>query len=62
LALAAPAALLLGGLWALVRTYQGWREGRASRAWQGAGWFLLTTMLLVLMTSLPPLTGSTVIG
>ena len=44
---------LLGGLRAFVRTYQAWRQDGAWWPWQGAGWFLLTAMLLVLTTSLP---------
>lgn len=62
LALSAPAILLAGGLRAFFRTYRTWREGRASWAWHGAGWFLLTLMLLVLTTSMPALTGTTVFG
>jgi hypothetical protein len=60
LALGAPAILLLGGLRAFVRTYQNWRRNEMSWPWQGAGWFLLTLMLLVLTSSLPPLAGSVV--
>ncbi len=33
-----------------------------SSAWQGAGWFLLTSMLLVLTTSMPALAGFPVLG
>lgn len=62
LALAAPAVLMIGGLRAFVRAYQNWRRGEMSSAWQGAGWFLLTSMLLVLTTSLPALTGSAVLA
>jgi hypothetical protein len=61
LALAAPGILLAGALRAFVRTYQTWRSGRLSLAWQGAGWILLTLMLLVL-TGTPALTGITVLG
>jgi hypothetical protein len=62
LALAAPAVLLAGGLRAFFRTYQTSRKGRSSPAWQGAGWFLLTLMLLMLSTGVPALTGITVFG
>ena len=62
LALAAPGALLAGGLRAFFRTHQMAREGRPSWAWHGAGWFLLTLMLLVLTASMPALNGITVIG
>jgi hypothetical protein len=57
LALGAPAILLLGAVRAFVRTYQHWRRNETSWAWQGSGWFLLTLMLLVLTSSLPPLAG-----
>ena len=55
LALGAPAILMFGGLRAFVRTYQTWRRHETWWAWQGAGWFLMTLMLLVLMMSLPTL-------
>ena len=45
LGLGAPIILLIGGLWAFVRTYQLWREHQTWWAWQGAGWFLFTLML-----------------
>ncbi|MFV9634067.1 hypothetical protein [Mycobacterium neumannii] len=62
LALAAPAVLFAGALRAFFRAYQNWRRGDMSSAWQGAGWFLLTSMLLVLTTSMPALTGLPVFG
>ena len=62
LALAAPAVLLAGGARAFYRTYQIAREGRPAWAWHGTGWFLLTLMMLILTTSMPALTGITVIG
>jgi hypothetical protein len=57
LALGAPAILLVGGLRAFVRTYQTWRSEQTWWAWQGAGWFLMTLMLVVLTMSLIPLAG-----
>ena len=57
LGLGAPIILLLGGLRAFVRTYQAWRRDGAWWPWQGAGWFLLTAMLLVVAMSLPPIAG-----
>lgn len=57
LALGAPAILLVGGLRAFMRTYQTWRRRQTWWAWQGAGWFLLTLMLVVLTMSLVPLAG-----
>jgi len=57
LALGSPGILLLGGLRAFFRTYQVWRKHGTWWAWQGAGWFLLTLMLVVLTMSLPTLAG-----
>jgi uncharacterized membrane protein len=62
LAVGAPLILLIGGLWAFVRTYQTWRKQETWWAWQGAGWFLLTLMLLVLTMSMPALAGPAVFG
>jgi hypothetical protein len=57
LALGAPLILLLGGLRAFVRTYELWRHGGTWWPWQGAGWFLMITMLLILTGSLTPIVG-----
>lgn len=57
LAIAAPIILLLGGLRAFVRTYQVWRQHGTWWPWQGAGWFLMIAMLLVLTMSLPAIAG-----
>lgn len=43
-----PAILFVGGVGAFVRTYREWKAQRAWPAWQGAGWFLLTLMLVCL--------------
>jgi uncharacterized membrane protein HdeD (DUF308 family) len=43
-----PAILLLGGIGAFVKTYRVWQDEGAWPAWQGAGWFLLTFMLVTL--------------
>jgi len=61
LAIGAPAILLLGGLRAFFRTYQNWRKQETWWAWQGAGLFLVTLMLVVLTMS-PPLVGLAVFG
>lgn len=58
LALGSPVIFLLGGLWAFWRTYRAWRDYRTWWAWQGAGWFLLTAMLVVLTMALPAMVGS----
>lgn len=62
LALGAPAILLIGALRAFFRTYQAWRRREPFWAWQGAGWFLLTLMLLVVTMSMPSLAGPSVFG
>ena len=43
-----PAILMAGGIGAFVKTYRVWKVEGAWPAWQGAGWFLLTLMLLCL--------------
>jgi len=43
-----PAILCAGGIGAFVKTYRVWKEEGAWPAWQGAGWFLLTLMLVCL--------------
>jgi hypothetical protein len=55
LALGGPAILFGGGVWAFVRTYRAWRNDQVWWAWQGAGWFLLLLMSIVLTMSLPVL-------
>jgi hypothetical protein len=62
LALGAPVILFAGGVRAFIRAYQRWRNHESWWAWQGAGWFLLTAMLLVLAMSMPPLAGPAVFG
>jgi hypothetical protein len=48
LASTVPAILFLGGIGALAKAYRVWRDGGTWPAWQGAGWFLLTLMLVCL--------------
>jgi hypothetical protein len=43
-----PAILFGGGIGAFVKTYREWKAEAAWVAWQGAGWFLLTLMLVCL--------------
>ncbi|SEH91322.1 hypothetical protein SAMN04489835_5609 [Mycolicibacterium rutilum] len=62
LALAAPAVLMLGGLRSWFRAFQTGRRGETARHWHGAGWLLMAAALLVLTTSMLPLTGSAVFG
>jgi hypothetical protein len=49
LAIGSPLILLAGGVAAFVRTIQIWRARGRWWIWQGAGWFLLALMLVVLM-------------
>jgi hypothetical protein len=44
-----PAILFIGGVGAFVKTYRLWKDEGAWPAWQGAGWFLLTFMLVCLV-------------
>jgi hypothetical protein len=62
LAVGAPAILLLGALHAFVRTYVARRRNETWWAWQGAGWLLITLMLLVTAMSMPGLAGPAVFG
>ncbi|BBY79740.1 hypothetical protein H7I53_02285 [Mycolicibacterium pulveris] len=62
LTLGAPAILLFGALFAFFRTHQAWRRRESFWPWQGAGWLLLTLMLLVLTMSVPSLSGPSVFG
>jgi uncharacterized membrane protein len=62
LAIGAPVILVIGGLRAFVRAYQTWRNHETWWAWQGAGWFLFTLMLLILVLSMPTLAGPAVFG
>jgi len=43
-----PAILFIGGIGAFVKTYRLWKAEGAWPAWQGAGWFLMTFMLVCL--------------
>jgi hypothetical protein len=47
-ALGTPIVLLVGGIAAFIKTYRIWRAGGTWPIWQGAGWFLLTLMLVSL--------------
>jgi hypothetical protein len=57
LALGGPLILLLAGLWAFVRTYRVWRSEGTWWGWHGAGWFLLTLMVVTLSMSVPAIAG-----
>lgn len=57
LAFGGPLILFAGGLWAFVRTYRVWRAGGTWWAWHGAGWFLLTLMVVALGLGVAPIAG-----
>lgn len=57
LGLGGPAILAIGGIGAFVRTYRVWRAEGTWWGWQGAGWFLMTLMLVMLTMGFPALSG-----
>jgi hypothetical protein len=57
LAFGGPLILLAGGLWAFVRTYRVWRSEGTWWGWHGAGWFLLTLMIVTVSMSVPAIAG-----
>ncbi|CAN5725994.1 hypothetical protein BH10ACT9_BH10ACT9_22750 [soil metagenome] len=58
LGLGAPGILLGGAVWSFVSTYRAWRAREYFWAWQGAGMFLFTVMLVTLAMGFPALAGS----
>ena len=57
LALGSPLILLGAGLWAFLRTYRVWKAEGTWWGWQGAGWFLLTLMVVTLSLGVPRIAG-----
>ena len=57
LAFGGPLILLAGGLWAFLRTYFVWKARGIWWGWHGAGWFLLTLMVVVLGLGVAPIAG-----
>ncbi len=57
LALGGPAIFAGGGVRAFLRTYQVWRARGTWWGWQGAGWFLMSLMLVTMLMSTPPIIG-----
>ncbi|WAJ46331.1 hypothetical protein OK015_07640 [Mycobacterium sp. Aquia_216] len=57
LAVGGPLILLAAGLWAFVRTYRVWRTEGTWWGWHGAGWFLLTLMIVSLSMGVPAIAG-----
>ncbi len=62
LAVGAPLILFAAGCWAFLRTYRTWRDGGTWWAWQGAGWLLLTLMLVTVTMGAPPIAGPVLAG
>jgi len=62
LAFGGPLILLAGGLWAFLRTYRVWRAEGTWWGWHGAGWFLLTLMVVALSMGVPPIAGPALVG
>jgi hypothetical protein len=62
LAFGGPVILLAAGLWAFVRTYRVWRDEGTWWGWHGAGWFLLTLMVVTLSMGVPTIAGSALVG
>jgi hypothetical protein len=48
---------LAAGHWAFVRTYRVWKARGTWWGWQGAGWFLLTVMALMVAIGVAPIAG-----
>jgi hypothetical protein len=57
LALGGPLILLSGGLYAFFRTYRVWRSEGTWWGWHGAGWFLLTLMVVSVSMGVGPIAG-----
>jgi hypothetical protein len=57
LAFGGPLILFAGGLWAFLRTYRVWKAQGTWWAWHGAGWFLLTLMVVTLGLGVSPIAG-----
>ena len=57
LAVGGPVILFAAGLWAFLRTYRVWRSEGTWWGWHGAGWFLLTLMIVTVSMSVPAIAG-----
>jgi hypothetical protein len=57
LAVGGPLILFAAGLWAFLRTYRVWRSEGTWWGWHGAGWFLLTLMIVTVSMSVPAIAG-----
>ncbi|WP_343573774.1 hypothetical protein [Mycobacterium sp.] len=61
LAFGGPLILFAAGVWAFIRTYRVWRNEGTWWAWQGAGWLLMTLMVVTLTVG-APLAGPVLAG
>ncbi len=57
LAFGGPLILLAAGLWAFLRTYRVWRHRGTWWGWHGAGWLLLTLMVVMVLLGVSPIAG-----
>jgi hypothetical protein len=57
LAIGGPVILLAAGMWAFWRTYQVWKANGTWWGWHGAGWFLLTLMVVMVAMGVAPIAG-----
>jgi uncharacterized membrane protein len=57
LAFGGPLILLLAGLWSFLQTYRVWRNEGTWWGWHGAGWFLLTLMIVTISMGVPAIAG-----
>jgi hypothetical protein len=57
LAFGGPLILLAAGLWAFLRTYRVWKAEGTWWGWHGAGWFLLTLMMMMVSMGVAPIAG-----
>jgi hypothetical protein len=57
LAFGSPLLLFAAGLWAFLRTYKVWKAEGVWWGWHGAGWFLLTLMVLTVSLGVGPIAG-----
>jgi len=57
LAFGGPLILFGSGIWAFLRTYRVWRNQGTWWGWHGAGWFLLTLMVVTVSMGVAPIAG-----
>lgn len=57
LAFGGPLILFAAGVWSFLRTYRVWKAHGTWWGWHGAGWFLLTLMVVTLGLAVQPIAG-----